>query len=122
MLYGIDTRGAFALHSGTGSVLYTPRVERPSFPPVRQQAGAPVVLKAALDPAQKAKAWRVGWTPNPPETPGSAKAKPSLLWLWITLGVVGVVAVVVFVIFRTKRGRARSRPTFEKQGVKQRRK
>jgi len=96
VLFGVDLRGAFALHKTTGSVLYTPGVEWPAWPSVSPQAGTPMVLKATLDSTTKV--WRVG---------GAASSKASLMPLWITLGVVGGLAVIVMIIVVVSRSRRR---------------
>jgi hypothetical protein len=94
VIFGVDARGAFALHKSTGSVLHTPGVKWPAWPSVSPQAGTPMVLKATLDSTTKV--WRVGAT---------ASSKTGLLPLWITLGVVGGLALIVLVIVLVSRSR-----------------
>jgi hypothetical protein len=91
VLFGIDARGAFALHKSTGSVIYTPGVKWPAWPTVNPQASAPIVLKATLDSTG---IWRVGAT---------ASSKAGLLPLWITLGALGGLLFIVLVIVVLKR-------------------
>lgn len=91
VLYGIDARGAFALHKRTGSVLHTLGLKWPSWPSVALTASAPMVLKATLDSTG---IWRVG---------GAASSKAGLLPLWITLGVLGGLLLIVAMIVFLKR-------------------
>ena len=96
VIFGVDARGAFALHKSTGSVLYTPGVKWPAWPSVSPQAGTPMVLTATLDSTTKV--WRVGGA----ET---ASVADKLLPVWITLGVVGGLALIVLVIVLVSRSR-----------------
>lgn len=91
MLFGVDSRGAFALHKTTGSVLHTPGVKWPAWPTVNPQASAPIVLKATLDSTG---IWRVDAT---------ASSKTGLLPLWITLGALGGLLLIVAMIVVLKR-------------------
>jgi hypothetical protein len=98
VLFGIDDRGAFALHKTSRSVLYTPGVKWPAWPSVNAQAGTAVVLKAVLDPATKI--WRVT-AETPAETPTGSPDK--LMPLWITLIVIGGIAFIAMIIFLATR-------------------
>ena len=83
-MYGVDARGAFAMRSATGDVLFVPGAERPAWPPtIKMSQPSGVVLKAAYDEAKRT--WRVGYVASVAATPGS------LTWLWILLGVMLVI-------------------------------
>ena len=92
VLFGIDARGAFALHKTTGSVLHTLGLKWPSWPSVALTASAPMVLKATSD--STGKVWLVDAT---------ASSKTGLLPLWITLGVLGGLLLIVAMIVVLKR-------------------
>jgi hypothetical protein len=88
-MYGVDARGAFAMRSATGDVLFVPGAERPSWPPtIKMSQPSGVVLKAAYDEAKRT--WRVGSVASVSATPGS------LTWLWILLGVLGALVILLF--------------------------
>jgi hypothetical protein len=101
-MYGVDARGAFAMRSATGDVLFVPGAERPSWPPtIKMSQPSGVVLKAAYDEAKRT--WRVGYVASV----ASVAAPPgSLTWLWILLGVLGALVILsgaTIVWLRSKR-------------------
>ena len=101
VLFGIDERGAFALHKSTGSVLYTRGVKWPEWPSVSAQASGAVVLKAALEPATTR--WRVA---AKTETPVSSKGSADqVLPLWITIGVLGGIVFLILILSMLRKRR-----------------
>jgi hypothetical protein len=112
VMYGIDSRGAFALHVGTGSVIFVAGIKAPAWPgEPRQLTLSPLVLKASYD----AGTWRVGSTASTPSDAAEPKSE-SRTWLWIFIGVV-VAVVVVLVGIYIAIGRAQL-PAFESESVK----
>lgn len=107
VMYGLDSRGAFALHVGTGSVIFAPGIKAPAWPreASKVQTRGPLVLKASYD----AGTWRVGWTASNPEQ----KKNKSLGGLWIGLIVVAAVFVVLVVIYHLIEATSPPRPAFE---------
>jgi hypothetical protein len=100
-MYGVDARGAFAMRSATGDVLFVPGAERPSWPPIiKMSQPSGVVLKAAYDEAKRT--WRVGYVAS---VAAVAATPGSLTWLWILLGVLLVVILfgATIVWLRSKR-------------------
>ena len=92
VMYGIDSRGAFALHVGTGSVIFAPGIKAPTWPREEARSGllqtlAPLVLKASYDTGT----WRVGWAASTPET------KSSSVGVWIGIGLLVAVAIAVVI-------------------------
>ena len=103
VLYGIDSRGAFALHVGTGSVILAPGIKQPAWPRVDNgPQGAPVVLKATYD----AGTWRVGSAPKG-ESPKGESPKGEYT-VWIVVGVAFAVIVILSGIFIALSKRAKS--------------
>jgi hypothetical protein len=87
-MYGVDSRGAFAMRSATGDVLFVPGAKRPTWPPTvtSGQPSGEKVLKAGYD--EGTRTWRVGHV-------GSGGAKgDELTWLWILLGVLGALLLI----------------------------
>ena len=89
VLYGVDSRGAFALNIRTGSAVLAPGIKAPTWPrepdaPLRQ--GAPLFLTATFSSG----AWRVG----PAKTEGDSRAG-----LWIIIGVALALAVLFGILF-----------------------
>lgn len=92
VLYGVDSRGAFALNIRTGSAVLAPGIKAPTWPrkpdaPLRQ--GAPLFLTATFSSG----AWRVG-PAKTEETEGDSRAG-----LWIIIGVALALAVLFGILF-----------------------
>ena len=111
VLYGIDSRGAFALHVGTGSVILAPGIKQPAWPRVDNgplNQGAPVVLKATYD----AGTWRVGSAPKGEspkgESPKGESPKGESYTVWIIVGVAFAVVVILVGIYIALSKRAKS--------------
>jgi hypothetical protein len=101
-MYGIDPRGAFALRTDTGGVLFVPGAQKPQWPPTGKQHGTgsvAVALSAGYD--ADARAWRVGYAAT------TAKPEPSLVPLWIVLGIFGAFVLAVAAVYLTRARRAR---------------
>ena len=89
VLYGVDSRGAFALNIRTGSAVLAPGIKAPTWPrkpdaPLRQ--GAPLFLTATFSSG----AWRVGSA----ETEGDSRAG-----LWIIIGVALALVALFGILF-----------------------
>lgn len=89
VLYGVDSRGAFALNIRTGSAVLAPGIKAPTWPrkpdaPLRQ--GAPLFLTATFSSG----AWRVGSA----ETESDSRAG-----LWIIIGVALALVAIFGILF-----------------------
>jgi hypothetical protein len=105
--YGIDSRGAFALHARTGSVIFAPGIKAPAWPrePRKVQALSPLVLAASYD----AGTWRVDSNaPTPIDTAEPKSESRTGLWIFITVAVAVAVAVVVGISIARAQGRRAS--------------
>ena len=87
VMYGIDSRGAFALHVGTGSVIFAPGIKAPAWP--REERKLHMVSPLALKASYDAGTWRVGWAGPTPEP------KSSSVGVWIGIGLLVAVAIAV---------------------------
>ena len=112
VMYGIDSRGAFALHVGTGSVILAPGIKQPAWPRVDQgpqgpqgppSQGPPLVLKATYD----AGTWRVGSATPSSATPAEPKDEPRAgLGIFIGVACAVIVLLVGIYIALSKRAKA----------------
>jgi hypothetical protein len=92
--YGIDSRGAFALHARTGSVIFAPGIKAPAWPREQRkvQALSPLALTASYD----AGTWRVDSNAHTTPIDTAEPKRESRTGIWIFIGVaVAVVAVLV---------------------------
>jgi hypothetical protein len=103
--YGIDSRGAFALHARTGSVIFAPGIKDPAWPrePRKVQALSPLALTASHD----AGTWRVDSNAPTPIDTAEPKSE-SRTGLWIFIAVAVAVAVIVGISIARAQGRRAS--------------
>jgi hypothetical protein len=102
--YGIDSRGAFALHARTGSVIFAPGIKAPAWPrEPRKMTRGQLVLKASYD----AGTWRVDWSAPTPIDTAEPKSE-SRTGLWIFIAVAVAVAVLVGISIARARWRRAS--------------
>ncbi len=100
VMYGIDSRGAFALHVGTGSVIFAPGIKavwpREEGTITRGQ----LVLKASYD----AGTWRVDWSATTTATEPKSESRTGLLiGLGVLVAVVGILVGIYIFLGRAKK-------------------